>query len=114
MHRIFVLCVLLCAPLIPCLAQDQRLNGPMGDLPYVMMVLSQYHVSGSFEYSGSCQINSPVPDFPTLHPPRKDAHSPLQALQEVFADHKNIHFTQDPKWNDPNRRRKRAVRNTRG
>lgn len=95
MRRSFHVYVLVCTLLIPCLAQERDIGDPMVDLSFIMRVLTKYHVYGSFEYSGSCEIGLPLPELAKLHAPKNDTNSPIESLREVFADYKNIQITQD-------------------
>ena len=62
-------------------------------LPLVMGVLSKAHVSGSLEYWGRCDAGL---DFPELQSPQNIAHSPADALREIFANDPEMEVTEEP------------------
>jgi hypothetical protein len=64
----------------------------------ILELLDKAKLSGSLEFSGSCEtFSSPeFPRFPELNTNSTVGSSPLQTLREFFANDPAMHVTQDP------------------
>ena len=61
----------------------------------LLEVLDKAGVSGSLEFSGTCDsFNSP--DFPEFRTPATSTGSPLETVREMFAHNPTMQITQDP------------------
>jgi hypothetical protein len=77
----------------------------------LLQVLNNAGVSGSLEFSGTCNsFNGPdFPEFPRFDAPANNTDSPLKTLREMFAHNPTMQLTQDPdgtirmrQWDVPN------------
>lgn len=78
-----------------CRGQQQQSTSSKAGVPYVDIIFRAAHLSGSLEYWGRCEEN-PLPDFPEMHAPDKNAESAVYALREVFSADPRMRVTQEP------------------
>lgn len=64
----------------------------------ILEVLNKAKLSGSLEFSGSCDSLAPTdfPDFPQVRTPVTSGGTPLQTLREIFAGDPAMQVSQDP------------------
>jgi hypothetical protein len=79
----------------PCLGQDRAKIDPAGTAIMIGRVLTKAHASGSIVYHGQCQDSGGTWDLPAVSLPKHFDVSPIQMLQEMFADDPKMQVAQD-------------------
>lgn len=78
---------------MPSLREAQR-PSKLEMLQPILDVLDSANLSGSLEFSGSCDVQN-LPEFPRLRTTTTGKGSPLQRLREIFADDPLMYVEQD-------------------
>jgi hypothetical protein len=79
----------------PCTGQERTKVDPAMTAAMIGRVLAKAHTSGSLVYHGQCQDGGGTWDLPAVSLPKHHEITPVQMLGEMFADHPEMHVTQD-------------------
>jgi hypothetical protein len=83
----------------PCKAQDRAKVDPGMTAAVVGRVLAKAGTSGSLVYHGQCQEHGGKWDLPVVSFPKRFDDTPVQMLQEMFADNPEMQVTRDANGN---------------
>src|ERR1700690_2511338 len=94
--KISVVLAAVGALLTPCFGQDRGGSDSRVTLPLITNILGAAHRSGSIEYWGRCDSDTPYSDFPRVRVLADYSGAPLQVLQKMFADDLKMNVTEEP------------------
>ena len=92
-NLLFHLLIIL-LPVCPCWSQSRGGDSRGATIWPIVDVLRKSHLSGSLEYSGSCN-NRHIPDLPSVTTPSSYSGRTLKVLRKMFANDKKMQVTQE-------------------